>query len=154
MSVYIDTRYMIDTTPAVKIPKNAFGTDFFNSFCFFSDEILYELKDNPNYRLFREHALPATASVLLHAQNSILPALPKNSKLVDLYTNKGNGDIMLLSTILDEQNKELGKLFQSKWIVVTEDNGVIDRAKIYSIDSMNTNEFLDLLKTKDKSVVK
>lgn len=146
MSTYIDVKYMVDTTPAVKIPREVLETDFFTSYCFFPDEILYELRENKNYSLFRKHSLPTTASVLQNAQNSVLPALPKSSKLIDLYTNKGNGDILLLSTVLDEQGKDLGKLFQSRWKIVTEDVRLGERAKIYSIDVINTSEFLHIIK--------
>lgn len=144
ITVYDDERYLIDTTPAVALTKDIFESDFFTEKCRFPEEIVYELRDNQNYKYIQTHEIPISIGVLSFLQSTVLTGLDKSMKVLDLYKNNGNGDVFLIATVLDERHKESGRLFRTQWTIVTEDRGVVSMAKQYDIHTMNTDQFIEV----------
>ena len=66
-------------------------------------------------------------------------------KIVDLYNNEGNGDVLLIATVLSERRKELGSMLKTQWIIVTEDKGVAKLAGIFNIETINKKQFYQIL---------
>lgn len=147
MTVYDNYKYLIDTSPAVAFDKTLLNSKFYQNSCFFPEEILYELRDNPNYTYYLTNEIPITPEVLSFLQTSVLTALDSNRKLLDLYKNQGNGDVFIIATVLAERHKELGRLSMTHWTIVTEDNGVVKAAQKHDIQTLNTKEFLELAKS-------
>ena len=133
--------YLIDTTPITRVNKKVFETIFYNKNCFLPEEIVYELRDSPRYSSIKEKTIPITADILQILKDKVMPKLYEQPKLVDLYKYKGNGDVFLIATALAKIDEENYKLFKAKWIIVTEDKGVIDMAKKCNICTINTKEF-------------
>lgn len=146
--VYWEEKYLIDTTPAVAITKDMFETNFYKEKCFFPEEVLYELRDNCNYERFIKNVIKIDKDILYFLQTTVMTGLTDNSKLVDLYQNKGNGDVFIIATILSKQYDDRGSLFRTRWVIVTEDKGVMEAAYKYDIDCIKKSEFLKLIKDK------
>ena len=138
---YCDYNYLIDTTPITRMNTEVFEKKIYNENSYLPEEIVYELRDSPKYSSIKEKTIPITADILQILKDKVMPKLHKQPKLVDLYTYKGNGDVFLIATALAKIDEENHKLFKAKWIIVTEDKGVIDMAKKCNICTINTKEF-------------
>lgn len=150
-SIFLETKYLIDTTPAATLRDNWMLTDFFKKHCFFPEEIIYELGGNLslNHSLLDSQKIKLSIETLYQLQNvmrsveSIVGS--KTKRIVGLYHNEGNGDALLIATVLSEQNKELGKMFLTQWIIVTEDAGVARLAETFNIETMSKRQFYEIL---------
>ncbi len=147
-NIFVETKYLIDTTPAATLQEEWTKTVFFKKFCFFPEEIVYELRDNLtlDQRMLAEQKIEITVDVLDQLRNVMLNA----DKIVDLYNNEGNGDVLLVATVLSEQRKELGSMLRTQWIIVTEDKGVVKLANTFSIKTINKSQFYVLLEDQVK----
>lgn len=87
-----------------------------------------------------------TVDILDQLRNVMLNA----EKIVDLYNNEGNGDVLLIATALSEQHKELGSMLRTQWIIVTEDKGVVKLANTFSIKTIDKRQFYILLEGQTK----
>lgn len=142
-NIFIETKYLVDTTPAATLQEKWMKSSFFKKYCFFPEEIIYELRDNLalNQRVLAEQKIEVSIDTLDQLQNVMLSA----DKIVDLYNNEGNGDVLLLATALSERRKELGSMLKTRWIIVTEDKGVAKLANVLNIETINKKQFYELL---------
>lgn len=142
-NIFIETKYLIDTTPAATLQEEWMKSSFFKKYCFFPEEIIYELRDNLalNQRILAEQKIEVSINTLDQLQNVMLSA----DKIVDLYNNEGNGDVLLIATILSERRKELGSMLKTQWIIVTEDKGVAKLADVFNIETINKKQFYQTL---------
>ena len=46
------------------------------------------------------------------------------AKVVKLYQNEGNGEVLIIATALAMKNLENSKLFKDEWVIVTCDKGL------------------------------
>ena len=65
-----------------------------------------------------------------------------------LTYHEGNGDALLVATALYEKRKELDKLFQDEWIIVTDDKGLKKFAKKFAIECIDNSSFMGILEQK------
>lgn len=152
MSLSSGYKYLIDTTPAVSIPIAMMKTRFFRDQCFFSEEIIHEIGNNKQKNhILPSNIIPVDAKVLSFLSTTVLTGLSNDTKLVDLYTNKGNGDVILIATILSERFKEVGQMFKTDWIIVTSDKGVVRAGLKYDIKCMSKDNFLEILARESES---
>ena len=142
-NIFIETKYLIDTTRAATLKEKWMKSSFFKQSCFFPEEIIYELRDNLalNQRILAEQKIEVSIDTLDQLQNVMLSA----DKIVDLYNNEGNGDVLLIATILSERRKELGSMLKTRWIIVTEDKGVVRLASVFNIETISKKQFYELL---------
>ncbi len=147
-NIFVETKYLVDTTPAATLRKEWMNTIFFKKFCFFPEEIVYELRDNLalDQRMLVGQKIGITVDILDQLRNVMLNA----EKIVDLYNNEGNGDVLLIATALSEQHKELGSMLRTQWIIVTEDKGVVKLANTFSIKTIDKRQFYILLEGQTK----
>lgn len=141
---YIDEKYVIDTVVAASLPIDIINHDFFDNHCFIPEEICYELRDNPNYHRFKRREIKTDINILSQLKNVFL-ALDRDSRLVDLYQNMGNGDALIIATALAKQAEEIGQLFPDKWIIVTEDKGLREAADKHDISHINRGDFIKIV---------
>ena len=142
-NIFIETKYLIDTTPAATLQRNWTESLFFKEHCFFPEEIIYELRDNLalDQRILAEQKIEVSIDVLDQLRNVMLNA----GKNIDLYNNEGNGDVLLVATVMSEQHRELGSLLKTRWIIATEDKGVVRLASIFNIKTINKSQLYEVL---------
>lgn len=142
-NIFIETKYLIDTTPAATLKEKWMKSNFFKKSCFFPEEIVYELRDNLvlNQRILAEQKIGVSIDTLDQLQSVMLSA----NKIVDLYNNEGNGDVLLIATVLSERRRELGSMLKTRWIIVTEDKGVVRLAGVFNIETISKKQFYELL---------
>ncbi|MBQ2638968.1 hypothetical protein IJF91_02810 [Candidatus Saccharibacteria bacterium] len=138
--LYIERKYIIDTNVAATLSRATMKTKIFTEKCFLPEEILYELKDNKivGHDILYKQNLPTTLEILNKLQSIVMH---KAEKVIDLYNNEGNGDVMIVATILAERDKELGQMLLTEWVIVTEDKGLTKLASEFDIRTIGKKEF-------------
>lgn len=139
---YFETKYLIDETPAASLQNEWIKTDFFQKKCFIPDEIMYELKDNYELDIneLRKCQIPVSYDILNKLQMVMAQA-----KIVKLYQNEGNGDVLMIATALVMKGAEDSKLLKDEWIIVTCDKGLVALANNLAIKCIGKDEFYDIL---------
>jgi hypothetical protein len=79
--------------------------------------------------------IPVSYEQLVQAQN-IMEAHGDNLKLVQLYNDKGTGDIMMLAHVLNVREKRRTALFEEEMVIVTKDAEVKKVAAEYQIKTV------------------
>lgn len=142
---YYDVKYLIDETPCASLKNDWLKSEFFQSYCYVPEEILFELRDNNRLdsSLLIKNKIPVTYEILNRLQQFVMPQV---GNIVDLYKNEGNGDALLIATALNMREKEDAKLVKSEWVVVTSDKGVVALAKKFDLKTISMKEFFQILK--------
>jgi len=139
MRVPYDKKYIVDTNVACSLKKEHIDSNFFRHECFVPEEILAEIgSSNDLYLEFEKQRLPITFDVLYELQNSIMM---HSESVIDLYDNKGDGDVMIIATVLAEKRKEAGSWLTTEWVVATEDNGLKKLLSKFGIGHVGLEEF-------------
>ena len=139
MRVPYDKKYIVDTNVACSLKKMHVDSNFFRNNCFIPEEILTEIgNSNDLYLEFERRQLPITFDVLYELQNSVML---HSESVIDLYDDKGDGDVMIIATILAEKRKEAGSWLITEWVVATEDNGLKKLLSKFGIERVGLEEF-------------
>ena len=147
---YTDVRYILDETPSSSLKPEWIKSQFFQSYCYIPEEIIYELRDNNrlNFEIIAQRSIPVTYEILNKLQQYVMPQI---GKIVDLYKNEGNGDALLIATALEMRQMEDDKLIKSEWVIVTSDNGLASLAKRFDIRCISKNDFYRIIEDKFKT---
>lgn len=139
---YYETKYLLDTTPAASLRNEWIGSDFFQKNCFVPEEIIYELRDNNELDLamLKNNQISVSYDIL-----SNLQIVMAQAKIVKLYQNEGNGDVLIIATALAMKNIENAKLLKDEWVIVTSDNGVVKLAANFAIKCITKESFYSIL---------
>lgn len=143
-----DDHYLLDTVTVSRMSDYQLSSAFVQNKCMLAEEILYELRGNRNRARVEKLALEIDVSVLDHVKD-ILMNTDAVGKVLDLYKNEGNGDILLVATALAKISDDSQRLnlFQSSWTIVSDDSGLADLAKSLNIVTLSTNDFIKKLTT-------
>lgn len=142
---YLDEMYIIDTVVAATLTVDIIESSFFDKYCFVPEEIRYELRNNPLHPKLQNNEIKTDINILSQLKN-VFSAMDNNSRLVDLYQNMGNGDALIIATVLAKRAEELGKLFPDKWTIVTEDKGLCEVARKHDIEYISRDDFLEIVR--------
>ncbi len=140
-----EDKYLLDTVAISKLNRLELESSFLRDDCKIPEEVLYECRDFKHVKLLNSLVIPVTIELISTAQTVIL-GLDDDDKIIDLYNNEGNGDIILLATALHEMSKNGIQLFKTNWVIVTDDRLLTERAREFSIDSISSKEFRDIVK--------
>ena len=147
---YYDVKYLIDETPCASLDNDWLESEFFQNYCYISEEILFELRDNNrlDFSLLVKNSIPVTYEILNKLQQFVMPQI---GPIVDLYKNEGNGDALLIATALNMREKEDEKLVKCEWAIVTSDKGVATLAKKFDLRAISKKDFFQILKRECKT---
>lgn len=139
---YFETKYLIDETPTTSLQNEWIKTEFFQKNCYIPDEIIYELRDNYELDIneLKKCQIPVSYDILNQLQIVMAQA-----KVVKLYQNEGNGDVLIIATALAMKNLENSKLFKDEWIIVTCDKGLSSLANNLAIRCISKEDFYRIL---------
>jgi hypothetical protein len=87
---------------------------------------------------------PTTPEVLRAVQQVMATVPVRDTKLVDLYRNKGSADPFLIVCALVEQAAAADMLIRPHWTVVSEDKAVRHEAEEFDIPWMSSSDFARL----------
>ena len=91
------------------------GSAFMRTCCRIPEEILFEAQGLPDIDALRLLNYP-TRTVILDKLRVVMATIKPGDKVVDLYSNKGNGDVMLLATALTEMAVSEMQLVGDRWM--------------------------------------
>lgn len=144
---YCETNFLLDTTPVASLCNEWMDSEFFLSYCFIPEEIVFE--SGTNFYIDLEKLKRRQISTTYEVLNK-LKMIMAQAKVVDLYNNEGNGDVLLVATALAKKDEEDLKLFKAEWVIVTCDKGVAKLAESFAIRVMGKDEFYKILEDKVK----
>lgn len=139
----IDTKYLLDAVSIRKLSTDILKLDFIKANCIIPEEILYEVNSDKKKELLLPFSEKPTTQLIIMTEN-LLDNIGINNKVLDLYNNEGNGDIILIATILCKKDEQALTMFKTNWVLVTDDNELIKLATTKKIECISTEEFINL----------
>jgi hypothetical protein len=138
---YFGRKYVVDTNTLGQIGRRRRASDFFNKYALVPEEVLREASDFPDINSLKKRIYPTTSHVL-ECLVSVMATVPsEETKLVDLYRNKGGADPLLVACALDGQMRDSVFLDAPEWVVVTSDDAVQRKAAEFRLSTLSNEEF-------------
>lgn len=138
--------YFIDTDAATKIKREFIQTPFFRNYCALTEENIYELRDNNNVDLFSKCKVEIDLEVIAMIPN-VWNKVEDKDNVFNLYLNEGNGDIIIIATLLAQDRQGQKTLFKNTLILVTDDKGLTAAAKKFLFGVITSDTFMKILET-------
>lgn len=141
-----DFRYLIDNNALSHLTQDQRASAFFRDRCHIPSEVLHEARGFPDFESLKANEYPTTAQVL-NVLIEVMATIPvDDTKLVDLYSNRGNADPLLVACAVDAQRRSSeGVLFAPTWVVVSDDKAVQAKAGEFGITVMANSQFAAVL---------
>lgn len=139
------TYYVIDNNVLSKLSARQRASPFVRTRCRIPEEVLHEAEGMPDHEALSKLNYPVTTGVLELVRTVMTKLEPGNYKLIDLYKNKGNADPLLVATALDAMGPTADTLMPDTWKIITDDQGLKAMARLFSVETLSTKEFVRLL---------
>jgi hypothetical protein len=134
--------YLLDNNALSHLTVAQRASEFFQECCRLPSEVIYEAKGYPDAASFEDVEYPTTPNVLKHL-GRVMTTVPANdTKLVNLYTNKGAADPLLIACALDAMEHAAELLWGPTWIIVSNDKAVQGKAAELGVQALTREEFL------------
>lgn len=137
-------RYLVDNVTLSRMTAEQRASPFMRNRCRIPEEILFEARGLPDIEMLKPLIYPITTTVLENVK-VVLATTKAGDKVVDLYRNEGNGDVMLLATALTEMSVSDGQLFGDRWIIATSDKGLTRKAVELGVLTCTSDQFIALV---------
>lgn len=139
------TVYVVDNNGLTFLKVERRAAAFFRENCRIPSEVLHEAQGFPDIENLRRLEYSTTASVLTILVE-VMESLPvSDTKLVDLYANKGNADPLVVACALDGAREEQGTLLPRCWTVVSGDKAVQEKAREFGLEVKTNEQFIEIL---------
>lgn len=138
-----DLHFLIDAVSFIRLSPQQLQSELVQHHSTILEEIYHEVHDNPKSSYISGLVEQVDVHVLGKASELLKQTVVQ--KLLDLYNNEGNGDVLLLAKAVLEKERGAGELFPRSWIIVTNDTGLVDAATANDVDTMDTASFANLL---------
>lgn len=145
-----DAYYLLDNNVVSHLSRRDLGSALFTERCRVPSEVLHEARGNRHRGLLDAVEYRTDAAVLGALVDVLRTVSPSDTKLLDLYANKGNADPILVACGLVESRKSALMLVQPLWYVVSNDSHVRTRAEALGLRSMTRESFLTLVRGQQK----
>lgn len=140
-----DYSYLVDNNVLSKLSRQQRSSQLFRDQCRIPSEVLHEARDYPDISALEQLEYPTTPEVLVRLQQIMATVPVGDTRLVDLYANKGNADPLILACALDAQRRDEVYLWAPTWVVVSDDHAVQDKARGLGIELRTGEEFIAAL---------
>jgi hypothetical protein len=141
----IAVRYLLDNNALNKLTPEQRASPFVHEHCRIPAEVLHEAQRFPDIAGLREIGYAMSAELLETLKRVMASVPPDDRKLIDLYSNTGNADPILVAVALHATDDELDSLFQNEWQIVTNDAAVHRKAAEFGVSTLESAEFLRIL---------
>jgi len=138
-------KYVLDTNTLSQIGRRRRDSDFFKENVVLPEEVLREAAEFPDLGSLRSLLYPTTAQVLELLVQVMATVPVDDTRLVDLYRNRGGADPLLVACALDGQARDSGYLDAPEWVVVTADDAARRKAKEFGLTTVSNTEFAALI---------
>jgi len=142
-----EVMYLIDNNVLSHLSPEQRTSRFFRDQCRVPSEVIYEAGGLAEAKLPKEVEYPTTVRVL-GILREIMATVPSGDiALVNLYTNKGNADPLLISCALDAIRNDEQFLVRPIWVIVSNDKAVLAKAGEFGIETRARAQFMDETRT-------
>lgn len=141
---------MVDTNALCLLTPSQRGSDFFRKNARIPEAVLDEVKTLHDVDVLKSLAYATSVSVLQRLVQVMCSLSVGDFSLVNLYSNKGKADPLVIACALDGLENETD-LFVQDWVVVTSDAAVQNVAKEFGLDVLDGHAFRSLLVTELRS---
>lgn len=131
-----DRMYLLDNNAFGMIGSNRRDTDFFRRRCRVTEDVLYESRFTVKASTLSGLVVPVMPAMLRQVAEIMQTVPVGDTKLVDLYNNKGTADPMLIAAALVLNSPEKPSFFDDEWIIVTRDKEVVAKAKEFGVTTL------------------
>lgn len=138
-------KYVVDTNTLSQIGWARRASDFFRENVVLPEEVLREAADFPDLGVLRNLVHSTTAQMLEWLVRVMATVPEDDTRLVDLYKNKGGADPMLVACALDGQARDSAYLGAPEWVIVTADQAVRHKAEEFGLKALSNAEFATLI---------
>jgi len=148
----MDRKYLVDNNALVSIGTKRWKTIFFREHCLIAADVAHEAR-------YRAHSFPAdvivpvTPAILSQVARIMKTVLPGDTRLLDLYGNKGAADPVLVATAVVLQAEESELLVGDTLVIVTRDEAVGEKAKEFDIETVLPDELAALIDAAESKAV-
>ena len=138
-------RYVVDTNALSQIGKRRRSTSYFKENVQLASEVLHEAQGFPDWDSLNSRLYP-TSPRLLSLLTRIMASIPlDDTKLVDLYANRGGADPFVVACALDGAELDSHYLDAPEWVVVTNDAAVRLKAEEFGLRVIASAQFADII---------
>ena len=100
------TRYLVDNNALGTLGSGRRQAKFFRDHCRLPEDVLHEARFRSDYSTLQDLVYPVTPSVLERLRAVMSAVAPSDVSLVDLYTNLGAADPLIIASALDANANE------------------------------------------------
>lgn len=140
-----ETKYFVDNNALVALKGSRIRSDFFLTYCRVTADVLWEARENPEQAVLARTVHEVTPEILEQVRAVMKTVEVGDTRLVDLYKNKGTADPGLLASVLDAIAADDGKFFFDNWVLVTNDCAVAEKAAELRIATIKPDELAELI---------
>ncbi len=145
MSGVWGTTYLVDTNTLAQLRQHRRASKFFRERARIPTDVLREAGKFPDIDTLRELEYMITPSVLKKLIDVMATVDTDDTKLVDLYANRGSADPLVIACALDGIEQEAQYLDPSEWVVVTSDRAVWGKATEVGLVVLTNAEFAEII---------
>lgn len=141
-----ENKYLVDTNALSRLTRKQRASAFVRWHCRIPSAVLHEATGLPDYAALTQLEYPVTPAILEQVRVVMHSVPARDLKLVNLYSNKGNADPILIATAL-AAGGEPEALWETVWRVVSDDRAVRDKAAAFGIEWLSSAELATLTGT-------
>lgn len=130
------TRYLVDNNALGALGSGRRQAKFFRDHCRLPEDVLHEARFRSDYSTLQDLVYPVTPSVLVRLRAVMSTVAPSDLSLVDLYTNLGAADPLIIASALDANANE-DSLFPDTWVIVSHDKALLLKAGSLGIECVS-----------------
>lgn len=138
-------RYVVDTNALSQLKRHRRASAYFAEHAVIPDEVLKEAEGFPDIGILRHNRYPTTSGVLEWLLKIMATVPADDTKLIDLYANKGGADPLVVACALDGQANDSGYIDAPEWIVVTGDDALRLKAEQFGLKVVSAVEFASVV---------
>ena len=139
------THYLVDNNALIALRRRRVQSAFFRAHCRVTTDVLREAAEHPDRPLLEATAVELTPLVLEEIRAVMSEVGVGDTRLVDLYANKGTADPGMIASVRAARAAEEGMLFTDTWVIVTNDRAVETIANEHGVQTMKPAELADLI---------
>lgn len=118
---------------------------YFEIHCQVTQDVLFEARGHPHHAILEGLVTQVTPGVLAQLQLVMGREPVGDTKLVDLYRNKGSADPGLVAWLLDNEIANSDKLYAESWRLVTDDVALASRAAGFGLKVIGSSVLAELI---------
>lgn len=138
-----DVMYLLDNNVLSHLSPEQRASRFFRDQCRVPSEVIYEAGGLAEAKLPKEVEYPTTVRVLGILREIMATVPAGDTTLVNLYTNKGNADPLLIACALDAIRNDEQFLVRPIWLIVSNDKAVRAKADEFNIETRTREQLMD-----------